>query len=301
MYVFVSMSVVKCPYCGYSVPVSYTECPICGTDISPRCVNSKTVSLGHFRWIAVALILVSIVIWGVKQFMVYNAEDKYGYLFTEEYKLVLNHTQFDIKAADSNVRYLLSTGQSELSLVAVTDDVSSFCHLYASVIDRYPEFCYDETVCEYFNGMMSVKFNSVYDEKSRIECVDNGITMAKYVKNELYRTGSLMSSFLDIEKARIYYEYIVSNCETVYRDKVDKLRDLPIEQRVYCTAYGGFMHHKADILGYCSMYNLLLRLEGIDCIVVSDEDKHVWVEAELDGTKYEIDFADGVFRPIGDK
>ena len=40
--------------------------------------------------------------------------------------------------------------------------------------------------------------------------------------------------------------------------------------------------------GYTAAYNLLLKLEGIDCTTVSRGD-HIWTAAELDGTVYHID------------
>ena len=40
--------------------------------------------------------------------------------------------------------------------------------------------------------------------------------------------------------------------------------------------------------GYTGAYNLLLRLEGIDCTAQFNTD-HIWTVATLDGTRYHID------------
>ena len=40
--------------------------------------------------------------------------------------------------------------------------------------------------------------------------------------------------------------------------------------------------------GYTGAYNLLLKLEGIDCTALFN-DSHIWTLAELDGTTYHID------------
>ena len=40
--------------------------------------------------------------------------------------------------------------------------------------------------------------------------------------------------------------------------------------------------------GYTGAYNLLLKLEGIDCTALSNN-SHIWTVATLDGTDYHID------------
>ena len=40
--------------------------------------------------------------------------------------------------------------------------------------------------------------------------------------------------------------------------------------------------------GYTGAYNLLLKLEGIDCTTLSNS-SHIWTVATLDGTEYHID------------
>jgi transglutaminase/protease-like cytokinesis protein 3 len=53
-------------------------------------------------------------------------------------------------------------------------------------------------------------------------------------------------------------------------------------------AYSLFTQGKAVCDGYTGAYNLLLKLEGIDCHAYVQDD-HIWTVATLDGTEYHID------------
>ena len=57
---------------------------------------------------------------------------------------------------------------------------------------------------------------------------------------------------------------------------------------VLYTTYNVFKNGMAVCDGYTSAYNLLLKLEGIDCMAYVTED-HLWTVATLDGTEYHID------------
>ena len=54
------------------------------------------------------------------------------------------------------------------------------------------------------------------------------------------------------------------------------------------SAYRLFDEGIAVCDGYTAAYNLLLKLEGIDCGTWSAAD-HIWTTAELDGHTYHID------------
>ena len=55
-------------------------------------------------------------------------------------------------------------------------------------------------------------------------------------------------------------------------------------------AYGALVEGKAVCQGYVAAYDLLLRLEGIDCVAVTCQAaSHGWTEATLDGVTYHID------------
>ena len=56
------------------------------------------------------------------------------------------------------------------------------------------------------------------------------------------------------------------------------------------SAYSVFFDRKGVCDGYTAAYNLLLKLEGIECYAVdSAEWDHMWTIATLDGISYHID------------
>ena len=61
-------------------------------------------------------------------------------------------------------------------------------------------------------------------------------------------------------------------------------------QSISHSAYSAFQSGLAVCDGYTAAYNLLLKLEGIDCSTMSTADNsHIWTVAELDGVSYHID------------
>ena len=52
--------------------------------------------------------------------------------------------------------------------------------------------------------------------------------------------------------------------------------------------YNLFVNGTAVCDGYTGAYNLLLKLEGIDCTALSN-DSHIWTVATLDGVQVHID------------
>ena len=83
----------------------------------------------------------------------------------------------------------------------------------------------------------------------------------------------------ELEKARVYYSWICDHCVYDYQAGDDSLSHIP---------YNLFVNGSAVCDGYTGAYNLLLKLEGIDCATVSTPD-HIWTVAELDGTVCHID------------
>ena len=81
------------------------------------------------------------------------------------------------------------------------------------------------------------------------------------------------------EIARVYYTLI---CENVVYDKTAD------DTSLSHLAYSLFTQGKAVCDGYTGAYNLLLKLEGIECTSVLTEE-HIWTSAILDGTEYHID------------
>ena len=83
----------------------------------------------------------------------------------------------------------------------------------------------------------------------------------------------------ELEKARVYYTWICDNCVYDYQAGDESLSHTP---------YSLFTLGTAVCDGYTGAYNLLLKLEGIECTSLSNS-SHIWTAATLDGTEYHID------------
>ena len=284
-----SQRTVKCEVCGCDVPIAYDRCPRCRHFIGAHSGSRGLRSSFPVRKIVVLFVVAISGVVAFRYFQTNTTDAKYDYLFVNECEPVLAQTSYDAGSAEANVRYMLSTGQSELGLMSAGADINSLCNVYLHAVERYPEFGYDKVVCVSLNGMLTVRLQSKFGEKSRSEYVDTAISMAQQAKSKLYRDGALRSSMSDMEKARVYYDWVISNLEPKFTDGGGALRDVPLEDRISYTAYGGFMYGQATYLGYVSMYNLFLRLENIDCVSVIGSGDRAITEALLDGKTFQID------------
>ena len=82
------------------------------------------------------------------------------------------------------------------------------------------------------------------------------------------------------ELARAYYVWLCNNC--VYDEGTVSSSSLSH------LAYSALVDGVAVCDGYTGAYDLLLRLEGIECTALMNAD-HIWTVAELDGKTYHID------------
>ena len=76
-----------------------------------------------------------------------------------------------------------------------------------------------------------------------------------------------------------YYRWIAANC--TYDEQGD-------DRSVSHLPYSLFHNGRAVCDGYTGAYNLLLRLEGIECYGLAN-DEHIWTVAVLDGQTVHID------------
>ena len=81
------------------------------------------------------------------------------------------------------------------------------------------------------------------------------------------------------EIARTYFQWLCDHCRYDNAAADDSASHL---------AYGALVSGLAVCDGYTGAYNLLLKLEGIECTALMNAD-HIWTVAELDGTTYHID------------
>ena len=97
--------------------------------------------------------------------------------------------------------------------------------------------------------------------------------------DSLWESGELSYDMTQYEIAKVYFQWLCDHCR--YDDKAgdDSLSHL---------AYGALVDGLAVCDGYTGAYNLLLKLEDIDCTALFN-DSHIWTVAGLDGRRYHID------------
>ena len=97
--------------------------------------------------------------------------------------------------------------------------------------------------------------------------------------DSLWESGTLSYDMSQYEIARTYFQWLCDHCRYDNAAADDSASHL---------AYGALVSGLAVCDGYTGAYNLLLKLEGIECTSLFN-DSHIWTLAELDGTTYHID------------
>ena len=92
-------------------------------------------------------------------------------------------------------------------------------------------------------------------------------------------SGTLSYDMSQYEIARTYFQWLCDHCRYDNAAADDSASHL---------AYGALVSGHAVCDGYTGAYNLLLKLEGIECTSLFN-DSHIWTLATLDGTQYHID------------
>lgn len=192
----------------------------------------------------------------------------------------------DSAAIDALVRQALASGQNTVSLsysrTLTADDASSLVHSFVPHVKSYCEQMYNKVACNaYSGGRAYLTFSSTSCSEAeltayRSETMDRAIA----VHDELWETGTLSYEMSEYEIAQVYFAWLCENC----RYDSTGTRDDSLSH----TAYSALCCGKAVCDGYTGAYNLLLKLEGIDCTALFN-DTHIWTVAILDGAEYHID------------
>ena len=106
------------------------------------------------------------------------------------------------------------------------------------------------------------------------------LARAILVHDALWESGYLTGDMTQYELARAYYVWLCNNC--VYDEGIVSSSSLSH------LAYSALVDGVAVCDGYTGAYDLLLRLEGIECTALMNAD-HIWTVAELDSKTYHID------------
>lgn len=184
---------------------------------------------------------------------------------------------------DESVRYMLSSGASQLTLHYPGISAVKAHHvmgLALSTVKTYCEQSYNSVTCSYTPfGAVTLTFSAASAEGQLAACRTAAMESAIAVHDQLWKDGQITARMTEWEKARVYYTWICDNCVYDYAAGDDSISHI---------AYGLFQNGAAVCDGYTGAYNLLLKLEGIDCTALSNA-SHIWTVATLDGTEYHID------------
>lgn len=194
----------------------------------------------------------------------------------------------DTLAIDADIRYMLARGERTLELdygaPQSQQQVRAIMNAFLAVMRTYPEQTYNKISVSFSStdGKITIRFSSsLYDENMTPLYREGILDKARVVREQLYATGKLSSEMSEYEKARVYFEWVCGNCEYDFGCS---------ETGLGHSAYGVFYNKLAVCDGYTAAYNLLLKLEGIECTAMDREDvDHMWTVAVLDGTRYHID------------
>lgn len=185
----------------------------------------------------------------------------------------------------SDVAYMLSRETNVLELNyggAVTSRyVDSVMNTALDAAKSCCEQMYNSVECTYegLTGKVTMTFSAVAAGANLSSYRDYTLNAAIAVHDQLWSEGVITADMTEKEKAKVYFKWICDNC--VYDTGAG-------DDSISHIAYALFRNGRAVCDGYSGAYNLLLKLEGIDCYALSNAD-HIWTVATLDGTSCHID------------
>jgi len=225
-------------------------------------------------------------------------------------ELVPWHDPQDTNTIDNNIRYMLQHGEDTITFRykgSLEDMVNimnnGFFQNYLIGIKHYQEHGYNAVVTdtrdltpevlgmtedEYWDMILedvksgittyTIRFkHSGFTDEEMSKMKAAALNLAIDIHNQMWTSGSITSNMTEKEKAKVYYDWIVKNCEYDYSFSAESY-----------VPYSVFSSGKAVCDGYTGAYNLLLKLEGIDCSTALSAN-HIWTTATLDGVFCHID------------
>ena len=182
------------------------------------------------------------------------------------------------------VRYMLSSGSNVLSLQyprISALDARKVMEGALVITKSYCEQSYNTATCN-FNaaGSLTLTFSAAGVKADEIGTYrTRAMAAAVSLHDQLWESGQLTADMTDYEKARVYYTWVCENCVYDFTAGTDSISHIP---------YSLFYNGTAVCDGYTGAYNLLLKLEGIECTALSTS-SHIWTVANLDGAEVHID------------
>ena len=152
---------------------------------------------------------------------------------------------------------------------------------FTSCVKTYCEQMYNAVSCRsYSTGKVVLTFSSTACTAKTLESYRaKALAAAIKVHDSLWESGTLSYDMSQYEIARTYFQWLCDHCRYDNAAADDSASHL---------AYGALVSGLAVCDGYTGAYNLLLKLEGIECTSLFN-DSHIWTLATLDGTQYHID------------
>ena len=189
---------------------------------------------------------------------------------------------------DAALRSMLSRGERKLTLNYPTpsteQSATAVMQAFLTAVRTYPEQTYNKVSISYStsSGKVDLTFSSsLYDPLLIDSYREQIFSAAMQLRDSLYAAGTLSSTMSQYDKARVYFTWLCNYCS--YDNNAT-------DNSMSHSAYNVFFEKKAVCDGYTAVYNLLLKLEGIQCSAVDSEEwNHMWTIATLDGITYHID------------
>lgn len=183
---------------------------------------------------------------------------------------------------EASLRYMLSRGENQIAFFFPLITESKAQRLMDQALLIMKDYCeqgYNQVYCTQGGELLTLRFASAgagaRTEQYRAAAMEAAIA----VHDRLWAEGTLRAGMTELEKARVYYDWVCANCTYDYQAGDDSLSHVP---------YGLFANQTAVCDGYTGAYNLFLKLEGIDCSTVI-LGNHIWTRATLDGGEVHID------------
>jgi len=183
---------------------------------------------------------------------------------------------------ESSIRYMLAQGSDQIVFFYPSlseEEARRVMDQALSVIKKHCEQGYNEVRCVRAGGILTLTFSAAGAGLRSQEYRAAAMEAAIAVHDRLWEEGTLRPDMTELEKARVYFDWICGSCAYDYQAGDSSLSHIP---------YNLFVNHTAVCDGYTGAYNLLLKLEGIECATVIGGD-HIWTVAVLDGVQYHID------------
>ena len=154
-----------------------------------------------------------------------------------------------------------------------------------AIVRLLPEQSYNYVTCSYTLGSsarVTLTFTALDLSRADTQTLrSETLASAIAVHDRLWNSGTLREDMSETEKARALFDWVCANC------RYDSSGVRSDRSRSHM-AWGVFRRGAAVCDGYTAAYNLLLRLEGIQCQSFRNDD-HMWTAAVLDGRSVHID------------